>query len=115
MEIFCSSLSDPVSSLMNIRLCESDSGKLVSVLELPGNLLIVPQATLGGRAKGRGMQYHYNIKKEDGLPLYSAFVSLCEKEVTAAAAGVTVKHGTYGIMQVLKLDTDGPYTHVMDF
>lgn len=105
----------PVSTLMNIRLCESDSGKLVSLLELPGNLLIVPQATLGGRAKGRGMQYHYNISKEDGLPLYSTFVSLCEKELAAAPAEVTVKHGTYGIMQVLKLDTDGPYTHVMDF
>ncbi|XP_028996047.1 D-aminoacyl-tRNA deacylase 2-like [Betta splendens] len=109
-----------VSSLLNLRLCESDSGKLVSVLELPGSLLIVPQATLGGRAKGRGMQYHNNTGKEDGLRLYSAFISLCEREVMAAAASVgraevTVKHGTYGNRQVLKLDTNGPYTHLMEF
>ncbi|XP_031136212.1 D-aminoacyl-tRNA deacylase 2 [Sander lucioperca] len=105
-----------VSTLLNLRLCESDSGKMVSVLELPGSLLIVPQATLGGKAKGRAMQYHDNISKEDGLRLYAAFVSLCEKELTAAAsAEVTVKHGTYGNRQVLKLDTNGPYTHLMDF
>lgn len=110
-----------VSTLLNLRLCESDSGKLVSLLELPGSLLIVPQATLGGKSKGRGMQYHNNTGKEDGLRLYSSFVSLCEKELTAAAASagsaaeVTVKHGTYGNRQVLKLDTNGPYTHLMEF
>ncbi|XP_026195781.1 D-aminoacyl-tRNA deacylase 2 [Anabas testudineus] len=107
-----------VSTLLNLRLCESDSGKLVSVLELPGSLLIIPQATLGGKAKGRGMQYHNNISKEDGLRLYSTFVSLCEKELMAAAgsrAAVTVQHGTYGNRQVLKLDTNGPYTHLMEF
>ncbi|KAF3700725.1 putative D-tyrosyl-tRNA(Tyr) deacylase 2 [Channa argus] len=111
-----------VSTLLNLRLSESDSGKLVSILELPGSLLIVPQATLGGKAKGRAMQYHNNISKEDGLRLYSSFVALCEKELMAAAAApartgaeVTVKHGTYGNRQVLKLDTNGPYTHLMEF
>lgn len=107
--------SCPVSTLLNLRLSESDSGKMVSLLELPGNLLIVPQATLGGKAKGRAMQYHNNISKDDGLRLYSTFVSLCEKELVAAAPGVTVKHGTYGNRQVLKLDTNGPYTHLMEF
>ncbi|XP_036927943.1 D-aminoacyl-tRNA deacylase 2 [Acanthopagrus latus] len=107
-----------VSTLLNVRLCESDSGKMVSVLELPGSVLIVPQATLGGKSKGRAMQYHNNISKEDGLRLYGSFVSLCEKELAAAASaesGAEVKHGTYGNRQVLKLDTNGPYTHLMEF
>lgn len=105
----------PVSTLLNLRLSESDSGKMVSVLDLPGSLLIVPQATLGGKAKGRAMQYHNNIGKEDGLRLYCDFVLLCEKELMATASGMTVKHGTYGNRQVLKLDTNGPYTHLMEF
>uniref|UniRef100_A0AAQ5X0J0 D-aminoacyl-tRNA deacylase n=1 Tax=Amphiprion ocellaris TaxID=80972 RepID=A0AAQ5X0J0_AMPOC len=110
-------LQKMVSTLLNVRLCEASSGRLVSVLELPGSILIVPQATLGGKAKGRSMQYHNNISKEDGLRLYGAFVSLCEKEVATASAGssVEVKHGTYGNRQVLQLDTNGPYTHLMDF
>uniref|UniRef100_A0A3Q3APY8 D-aminoacyl-tRNA deacylase n=2 Tax=Kryptolebias marmoratus TaxID=37003 RepID=A0A3Q3APY8_KRYMA len=109
-----------VSTLLNLRLCEGGSGRLVSVSELPGSLLIVPQATLGGRAKGRAVQYHTNISKEDGLRLYGAFVSLCEQQLLAAAgaaasAQVTVEHGTYGNRQVLQLDTNGPYTHLMEF
>ncbi|XP_038130118.1 D-aminoacyl-tRNA deacylase 2 [Cyprinodon tularosa] len=110
-----------VSTLLNLRLCEMPCGKRASVLELPGSLLIVPQATLGGRAKGKAMQYHNNISKEDGLQLYRSFVSLCEKELKAAAdvtgkeVEVTVKHGTYGNRQVLMLDTNGPYTHMVEF
>ncbi|KAM6069699.1 D-aminoacyl-tRNA deacylase 2 isoform 3-T3 [Theristicus caerulescens] len=84
-----------------------------------GNVLIIPQATLGGKPKGRKMQYHANIEKEKGLELYSQFVTLCEKELAANAkcmeAGVLVKHGTYGNRQVLKLDTNGPYTHLIEF
>uniref|UniRef100_A0A3B4BHI7 D-aminoacyl-tRNA deacylase n=1 Tax=Periophthalmus magnuspinnatus TaxID=409849 RepID=A0A3B4BHI7_9GOBI len=93
---------------------ESSSGKIVSILDLPGSLLIVPQATLGGKAKGKAMQYHNNINKEDGLRLYEAFVALCEKELEAKE-NVVIKHGTYGNRQVLKLDTNGPYTHMMEF
>ncbi|MBN3313154.1 DTD2 deacylase, partial [Atractosteus spatula] len=108
-----------VSALLNVKLCELDSGKYVSVLDLPGHVLVVPQATLGGRAKGKSMQYHGNIDKEDGKRLYELFVSRCEQQLSSSGAcveaGVTVKHGTYGNRQVLKLDTNGPFTHLMDF
>ncbi|XP_067390488.1 D-aminoacyl-tRNA deacylase 2 isoform X2 [Emydura macquarii macquarii] len=93
-------ISKMVNTLLNVKLSETESGKYVSVLDLPGNLLIIPQATLGGRLKGRNMQYHSNIEKEKGMELYSNFVMLCEKELAAntkcAEAGVVVKYGTYG-------------------
>ncbi|XP_006006419.1 D-aminoacyl-tRNA deacylase 2 [Latimeria chalumnae] len=108
-----------VSTLLNLKLCETENGKYVSVLDLPGSILIVPQATLGGKAKGRSMQYHSNIGKEEGMQLYSHFVAYCEKELTSntkcSEAGVVIKHGTYGNRQVLKLDTNGPYTHLIEF
>ncbi|XP_059952320.1 D-aminoacyl-tRNA deacylase 2 [Mesoplodon densirostris] len=108
-----------VNTLLNVKLSETENGKRVSVLDLPGNILIIPQATLGGRVKGRSMQYHSNSGKEEGLELYSQFVTLCKKELAAhskcAEAGVVVEHGTYGNRQVLKLDTNGPYTHLIEF
>lgn len=108
-----------VNTLLNVKLSENESGEYVSVIDLPGDVLIIPQATLGGKPKGRKMQYHANIEKEKGLELYSQFVTLCEKELAAHAkcmeAGVLVKHGTYGNRQVLKLDTNGPYTHLIEF
>ncbi|XP_052009889.1 D-aminoacyl-tRNA deacylase 2 [Xyrauchen texanus] len=107
-----------VNTLLNIKLCETASRKYTSVLELPGSVLIVPQATLGGKPKGKGMQYHGNISRDEGLILYDSFVSQCENELSACKNSETatdVKHGTYGNRQVLKLDTNGPYTHLMEF
>ncbi|XP_037097852.1 D-aminoacyl-tRNA deacylase 2 [Syngnathus acus] len=102
-----------VSTLLNVRVCESPSGKMVSLAELPGSLLLVPQATLGGKAKGRTVQYHDNIAKEDGLRLYSCLEALCRQEVTAP--GLSVQHGTYGNRQVLHIQTDGPHAHLLEF
>lgn len=94
---------------LNVKLSEAENGKHVSILDLPGDVLIIPQATLGGRVKGR----------KEGLELYSQFVYLCEKELAAnskrAAAGVVVEHGTCGSRQIVKLDTNGPYTHLIEF
>lgn len=108
-----------VSSLLNIKLSESASGKHVSITELPGDVLIVPQATLGGKSKGRCMQYHANTGKEQGMELYTLFIAECQKELEARAqwseAGAVLRYGTYGNRQVLKLDTNGPYTHLMEF
>nr|XP_033806740.1 D-aminoacyl-tRNA deacylase 2 isoform X2 [Geotrypetes seraphini] len=108
-----------VNTILNVKLCEMESGQRVSVLELPGDLLIIPQATLGGKVKGRGMQYHYNIGKEEGMALYSKFVQRCEQELATkgqcAEDGVQVRHGTYGNRQVLQLNTNGPYTHLIEF
>lgn len=108
-----------VNTLLNVKLSETEGGKYVSILDLPGNVLIIPQATLGGRLKGRRMQYHSNIEKERGMALYSLLVALCERELTSAAkcaeSGAALKHGTYGNRQVLKVDTNGPFTHLIEF
>lgn len=90
----------------------------MSVLDLPGDVLVVPQATLGGRLKGKVMQYHNNISKEQGLQLYTNFVTQCkdtlEKNVKSQEAGCKVHWGTYGNRQVLAVDTNGPYSHVIE-
>ncbi|XP_039597872.1 D-aminoacyl-tRNA deacylase 2 [Polypterus senegalus] len=108
-----------VNTLLNVKLCETENGQYVSALSLPANILIVPQATLGGKAKGKSMQYHANIGKEEGMKLYAEFVAQCEGEISSSSqckeAGVVVKHGTYGNRQVLKLDTNGPYSHLVEF
>lgn len=105
--------------MLNVKLSEADNGKRVSIIELPGDILIVPQATLGGRAKGRCMQYHSNAGKEIGMDLYAQFISQCQQEVQShpswVEAGAALRHGTYGNRQVLQLDTNGPYTHLLEF
>ncbi|KAG9480970.1 hypothetical protein GDO78_010302 [Eleutherodactylus coqui] len=113
------SIPKMVSSLLNVKLSESSSGKLVSITELPGDVLIVPQATLGGKSKGRCMQYHLNAGKELGMELYALLIAQCQKELEThpqwSESGAVLRYGTYGNRQVLNLDTNGPYTHLLEF
>ena len=105
--------------MLNAKLSETEDGKFVSILDLPGDILIIPQATLGGTLKGKLMQYHKNIAKDEGLNLYSKFVALCQETVTKSEKsqenGTVLKFGTYGNRQVLQTDTNGPYTHLIEF
>ncbi|KAJ8022036.1 D-aminoacyl-tRNA deacylase 2 [Holothuria leucospilota] len=110
-------------AVLTVRLCPaSQNGKLVSILDLPGDVLIVPQSTLGGKAKGKMIQYHSNIDKAKGVELYHAFIEQCQKMLGENAkwkqAGCALRHGTYGIRQeVLRFDTDarGPFCHYFEF
>ncbi|XP_053331360.1 D-aminoacyl-tRNA deacylase 2 [Spea bombifrons] len=108
-----------VTSLLNVKLSETDTGKYVSIKDLPGDVLVVPQATLGGKTKGRCMQYHSNAGKEQGMELYAQFIVQCQQELGAhptwTEAGAVLHHGTYGNRQVLQLNTNGPYTHLLEF
>uniref|UniRef100_A0A8D0G730 D-aminoacyl-tRNA deacylase n=1 Tax=Sphenodon punctatus TaxID=8508 RepID=A0A8D0G730_SPHPU len=119
IQLFMFTFYFAVNTLLNVKLSETEGGKYVSILDLPGNVLIIPQATLGGKLKGKSMQYHSIIEKEKGMELYSQFVTLCVKELAintkCAEAGVVVKNGTYGNRQVLKVDTNGPFTHMIEF
>jgi D-Tyr-tRNAtyr deacylase len=108
-----------VKAVLSARLSESDTGKLVSILDVPGDVLIIPQATLGGRLRGKMMQYHSNIDKSTGFQLYSEFTALCNTTVDSNDASLekqcSVKSGTYGNRQVLQIETNGPYSHIVEF
>ncbi len=108
-----------MKTCLNTRLSENDSGKLVSVLDLPGDILIVPQATLGGRVKGKVMQYHSNLDKVTGHQWYEQFTEMCRKAMDNSDLckenNCVIHYGTYGNRQVLQLDTNGPYTHIFEF
>ena len=47
-----------VNTLLSVKLSETENGKHVSILNLPGNVLIILQTTLGEKVKGRNRQYH---------------------------------------------------------
>lgn len=57
-------LPQMVNTLLNVKLRETENGKQGSILDLPGDILIAPQATAGGRVRGRSMQRHCNSGEE---------------------------------------------------
>ena len=93
-------------------------GRRVSATAAPGDVLVVPQATLGGQLKGRQFQYHGNVSKTDGARLYAAFVAALAETAAAAdgwtEAGCRVRCGRYGARQVLSSTTNGPFSHVIE-
>ena len=106
-----------VKSVLGAKLSEGEFGtKRVSILDLPGDILVVPQATLGGRLKGKSMQYHSNIEKSLGRELYTTFITRLEEEMkkNQNCQANAVRFGTYGNRQVLSLETYGPFTHVVE-
>jgi len=96
--------------LVEGRIVQSNEGKFVSLSEdKSNNLLLVPQATLGGKLKGKSLQYHNNVKKEYGSELYEELVARC-----SLIKDCNVQSGVYGNLQVLEMKTQGPHTHVFD-
>jgi len=106
-----------VKSVLCAKLSEGEFGsKRVAILDLPGDILVVPQATLGGRLKGKSMQYHSNVEKSLGHSLYQNFVTRLEEEMRKRdeCREKSVRWGTYGNRQILSLETNGPYTHLIE-
>ncbi len=96
--------------IATIKLCESEEG-LKTIVDIVGDLLIIPQATLGGRVNGHRFQYHHNINKDTGLEFYDKLVlnlrELCSQNLVHA--------GTYGIRQIYSCETNGPSMHLIEF
>jgi D-Tyr-tRNAtyr deacylase len=101
-------------SVLEVKLSYSAVKKgLCSVLESGGSVLIVPQACIAGKLKGKSVQYHDLSGKEEGQVLYYKFVETCKE--LCKGRETQVFGGTYGNRQVLTMDTEGPFTHVFDF
>ncbi|KAG5468383.1 hypothetical protein LSCM1_02363 [Leishmania martiniquensis] len=101
------------------------------------DIVIVPQASLGGKLKGRSVQFHQLVDKAVGAALYDRFCHFVRiargvdetsvdangaplKEQDAPAGDGWIKYnsrvisGTFGNRQGLRLESEGPFTHVFD-
>lgn len=102
--------------ITSVRLSETEREgreRRVSICEAQADILIIPQATLGGRLKGKAMQYHNNVDKVIGEALYHKLCQAVRTAVEKVSSG-NVKCGVYGARQILSMDTNGPYTHIIE-
>ncbi|XP_070576341.1 D-aminoacyl-tRNA deacylase 2-like [Ptychodera flava] len=106
-------------AVLYVRYLRANDGKRVSVLELPGDVLIVPQSTLGGIRKNRHVSYNYNINKAEACELYREFVEMCRREVMSTEETTCrVRGGNYdNKYEDMNIETGrvGLMTHVMEF
>lgn len=92
--------------VVQLRIFPDDEGKMNrSLLDIAGELLIVPQFTLyGDTDKGNRPSYSKAAAPELAEPLYEYFVKLCRDKCISVSTGIFQAH-----MQV-RLINDGPVT-----
>ncbi|XP_030574403.1 uncharacterized protein LOC115772351 isoform X2 [Archocentrus centrarchus] len=111
---------DMANKLMTTRLFRKNAGHSVSLLDLPGSILFVPQDSLLGKtAPNRRMQYIGGCELWWGAQLFSNLVSVCRELMSGSAkctsAGVKVEHGLYGQKQEISLTSVEPLTVMLEF
>jgi D-aminoacyl-tRNA deacylase len=92
--------------VVQLRIFPDDQGKMNrSLLDISGELLVVPQFTLyGDTDKGNRPSYSKAAPPELAEPLYEYFVKVCRDKSVSVCTGVFQAH-----MQV-RLVNDGPVT-----
>jgi D-tyrosyl-tRNA(Tyr) deacylase len=95
----------------NLRIFSDNSDKYnVSVLDVGGSILVVPNFTLYGNCRhGRRPEFLNAARPEQALPLMDSFVRFLRE------AGVNdVQTGVFGAHMHVSLLNDGPVTLILD-
>lgn len=100
-------ISEKITSL---RIFEDENGKMnLSLLEIRGEVLVVPQFTLYGDCqKGRRPSFDEAAHPEKGEELYNACIELLKQ------AGAETKSGVFRAHMQVELVNDGPVTLLLD-
>lgn len=98
------------TKLVGLRLFEDTAGKMnLSVAEIGGELLLVPQFTLYGDCrKGRRPGFSEALAPEQATVLFDRF---CDR---VGQAGPPVARGVFGAHMQVALLNDGPVTLIID-
>jgi D-aminoacyl-tRNA deacylase len=109
-------LPKQVASLLSMRLCPTypengaSLGPSLSLMQCNRDILLIPQACVGGKLKGKSMQYHGLVDKDLGRELFEAFVAQVRSQYTLGQ----VHAGIFGNMQALQMKSHGPFTHILE-
>lgn len=105
---------------MTTKMFRKDNGRLVSVLDLPGSVLLVPQESLVGHPLNkRQIQYKGACEQWWGAHLFSELVAACRELMSTSdkctKASKKVEHGVYGPKQEIALSSMEPLTLLLEF
>lgn len=103
-------LTKLAEKVLNLRIFDDSDGRFSdSVLDIKGNVLVVPQFTLyADTHKGRRPDFSAALDPSKAKPLFERFVELLGKRLGE------VEKGEFGASMQVALSNDGPVTILLD-
>ncbi len=100
-------LADKIALL---RIFEDEKSKMnLSLLDIKGEVLVVPQFTLYGDTKrGRRPSFIQAAEPEKAEELYEKFINFLRE------CNLKVASGIFGVKMLLEIHNDGPVTLILD-
>uniref|UniRef100_A0A3B4BIN3 D-aminoacyl-tRNA deacylase n=1 Tax=Periophthalmus magnuspinnatus TaxID=409849 RepID=A0A3B4BIN3_9GOBI len=110
-------LSLVADSIMNTRFFRTSLRRQVSVLDLRGSVLLVPQESLGFEpGPRRSMQSRGMSEAWVSKQLFSSLYLHCTQLLCARATGEgAVEQGLYGQRQEIEITSTEPMSHMLEF
>ena len=94
--------------LLKLRIFEDDEDRMnLSVLDISGEILLIPQFTLYGTTKKNRPSFHRALKPEKASKLFDYYCDKC-------AQSIHVERGVFGAHMNVSLLNNGPVTILLE-
>ena len=105
-------MSKAIDKLLNLRIFENQDGKLdLSITDIGGELLVVPQFTLLAKThKGRRPDFGGAMAPDQATEMFDQFVDKLQQNTN-----LKVQTGQFGADMKVSLCNDGPLTLILDY
>ena len=99
-----------ISRIINYRLFADSQGKMnLSLVDIEGGLLLVPQFTLGANtSKGRRPSFTSTAQPALGKSVFQSMIDFAQNSYTPVEAGL------FGAEMAVHLINDGPVTFILE-
>lgn len=96
------------NKLLKLRIFQDDEDRMnLSVLDIEGEILLVPQFTLYASTKKNRPSFHRALPPEQAMKLFDYFCEICSKQVH-------VEKGEFGAHMNVRLINNGPVTILLE-
>lgn len=103
-------LEEMADMLLTFRIIPDKNHKLnLSIIDIKGDILLIPQFTLMGRLKGHRPSYSDAAPPKEASQLFDQFTQTVKDQ-----SGLKVETGEFGAIMTCQIINQGPVTYILE-